>query len=159
SKNPRAVFILSAPRSGSTLTRIMLAANPALFAPPELQLLNFNTLRERKAALCTPRDSFWLQGSIRALMEMNQCDVVEADRIMSDCERRDMSVKQFYRYIQDRLGNVLLVDKTPTYSLDLETLKKAEEDFEDACYIHLMRHPAAVITSFEEARLQEFFPP
>src|SRR5262249_12661694 len=29
-------FILSPPRSGSTLLRVLLAGNPALFAPPEL---------------------------------------------------------------------------------------------------------------------------
>ncbi len=40
-KNPSAVFILSPMRSGSTLLRIMLAGNPRLFSPPELQLLQF----------------------------------------------------------------------------------------------------------------------
>src|SRR5438046_3400953 len=57
-KNPSAVFILSPPRSGSTLLRVMLGGHPALFAPPELQLLNYNTLRERHAALASGRDSF-----------------------------------------------------------------------------------------------------
>jgi len=47
-KNPTAIFVLSPPRSGSTLFRVMLAGHPQLFAPPELDLLSFNTLRERK---------------------------------------------------------------------------------------------------------------
>src|SRR5262249_31795750 len=67
-KNPHAIFILSPPRSGSTLSRVMLGGHPQLFAPPELQLLNFNTLAERKAVLSTERDRFWLDGTIRALM-------------------------------------------------------------------------------------------
>ena len=53
-KNPPAIFILSPMRSGSTLLRIMLAGNPRLFSPPELQLLQFETLAERKAAYVRP---------------------------------------------------------------------------------------------------------
>ena len=158
-KNPSAVFILSPPRSGSTLLRVMLGGHPALFAPPELQLLIYNTLRERKAALSSERDSFWLQGTIRALMGIRNCEADEAIRIMNDFEQRDMSVKEFYRLMQDWLGNVTLVDKTPTYSLDLQTLKRAEEDFEDARYLHLLRHPSPSIASFAEAKLHVFFPP
>src|SRR6185295_2041789 len=56
-KNPPAIFILSPPRSGTTLLRVMLAGHPRLFAPPELELLSFNTLSERRAAF-TGKDSF-----------------------------------------------------------------------------------------------------
>ena len=49
-KNPRAVFVLAPPRSGTTLLRVLLAGHPALFAPPELELLQFATLAERRAA-------------------------------------------------------------------------------------------------------------
>ncbi len=158
-KNPPAVFVLSPPRSGSTLFRVMLGGHPALFAPPELQLLNYNTLRERKAALSSERDSFWLQGLIRALMEIRRCEADEATRIMEEFEQRDLSVKECYRLMQDWLGDVMFVDKTPVYSLDLQTLKRAEEDFENARYIHLIRHPSPMIASFEEAKLHVFFPP
>jgi len=159
SKNPSAVFILSPPRSGSTLLRVMLAGHPALFAPPELQLLNYNTLAERQAALSSERDEFWLQGTIRALMELHHCDADKAAEIMKDVGRSGMSVKEFYRYMQELLGDVTLVDKTPNYCLDLKTLRRAEEDFDGARYIHLVRHPSSMIASFEEAKLHVFFPP
>jgi amino acid adenylation domain-containing protein len=158
-KNSCAVFILSPPRCGSTLLRTMLGAHPALFAPPELQLLNYHTLRERSAALASARDGFWLQGTVRALMELFRCDAETADRIMDNCERRDMSVKDFYRLLQERLGEITLVDKTPTYTLDRQVLERAEDNFDAPLYIHLVRHPSAAIGSFEEARLQVFFPP
>jgi thioesterase domain-containing protein len=51
------------------------------------------------------------------------------------------------------------VDKTPIYSLNLQTLERAEDDFEAARYIHLIRHPSPMIASFEEAKLHVFFPP
>jgi thioesterase domain-containing protein len=153
------VFILSPPRSGSTLSRVMLGGHPRLFAPPELQLLNFNTLAERKAVLSTERDRFWLDGTIRALMEIKHCDSDKAKEIMEDCEKRGLSVKEFYRVMQDWLGESIFVEKTPTYALDLAMLRRAEEDFENVRYIHLIRHPNAMIASFEEARLHVFFPP
>ncbi len=158
-KNPSAVFILSPPRSGSTLSRVMLGGHPRLFAPPELQLLNFNTLAERKAVLSTERDRFWLDGTVRALMEIKQCEADEATRIMEDCEKRGLTVKEFYRLAQEWLGENIFVEKTPTYALELSILRRAEEDFENVRYIHLIRHPNAMIASFEEARLHVFFPP
>ena len=36
---------------GSTLLRVMLAGHPRLFAPPEIELLTFNTMRERADVL------------------------------------------------------------------------------------------------------------
>jgi amino acid adenylation domain-containing protein len=158
-KNPRAVFVLSPPRSGSTLFRVLLGGHPALFAPPELQLLNFDTLAQRRAAFDRDRDRFWLDGTVRAIVEARPCDAAEAARMMEDCERRGLTVREFYGLLQGWLGGALLVDKTPTYALDGEALRRAEEDFEEPLFIHLIRHPAPVIRSFEEAKLHVFFPP
>ena len=158
-KNPPAVFVLSPPRSGSTLLRVMLAGHPQLFAPPELQLLNFNTLAERKQAFASERDRFWVNGTIRAIMEIRGIDAETAERFMHDCEQSGMTVQEFYRVMQDGLGDRILVDKTPNYALDLSMLERAEHDFENARFIHLVRQPGAVISSFEEAKLHFFFPP
>lgn len=158
-KNPRAVFVLSPPRSGSTLFRVLLGGHPQLFAPPELQLLNFDSLADRRAAFDTERDRFWLDGTVRAIMEARSCDAQEATRIMDECERQGMSVKDFYSLLQEWIGESIFVDKTPTYALDPQTLQRAEENFSDALYIHLIRHPSPVISSFEEAKLHVFFPP
>ena len=92
-------------------------------------------------------------------MAIRRCGPEEATRIMKNCELRDLSVKQFYKLMQEWLGSVTLVDKTPTYSLSLQTLQRAEDDFENARYIHLIRHPSFMISSFEEAKLHVFFPP
>src|SRR5262249_36095848 len=45
-KNAQAIFVLAPPRSGSTLLRVMLGRHPKLFAPPELALLGFSTLKD-----------------------------------------------------------------------------------------------------------------
>ncbi|HEV7474838.1 MAG TPA: amino acid adenylation domain-containing protein [Pyrinomonadaceae bacterium] len=155
-KNPPAVFVLSPPRSGSTLMRVMLGGHPQLFAPPELELLSFNTLADRRREFAD-RFSFWLEGTLRALMQIKQCDADEAKRLMQQCEDEQLTTKQFYALLQSWLGNRLLVDKTPSYALDIEILRRAENDFAETRYIHLIRHPYAVIRSFEEARLEQVF--
>ncbi|HEV2862461.1 MAG TPA: amino acid adenylation domain-containing protein [Pyrinomonadaceae bacterium] len=155
-KNPPAVFILSPPRSGSTLLRVMMAGHPALFAPPELELLSFDTLAERRAALAG-KYSFWLEGTIRAVMEIKGCRMEEARRLMEECEARNLSVPEFYGLMQEWIGGRTLVDKTPSYALDREVLRRAEDCFDGALYVHLLRHPFGMIRSFEEAKLEQVF--
>ncbi|MCP9294068.1 MAG: amino acid adenylation domain-containing protein [Planktothrix agardhii LY1] len=157
SKNPPAIFILSPYRSGSTLLRVILGGNPQLFAPPELELLGFNTLGERKAQF-SGRYNFWMEGTIRTIMEIKGCNAEEAIAIMEELEDKNLTSKQFYRLLQEWLGDKILIDKTPSYSLDLETLKRAERNFHNPLYIHLVRHPLATMRSYEEARVEQTFP-
>lgn len=156
SKNPPVVFVLSPPRSGSTLLRIILGGHPQLFAPPELELLSFNTLRERKKVF-SGRFSYFSEGTIRAIMEIKGCSAERAQAIMEEFEENDFTSQQFYGVIQEWLGAKILVDKTPFYTLDLEALKRAEDYFEAPKYIHLLRNPYAVVHSFEEAKLDQIF--
>ncbi|MBW8879247.1 MAG: amino acid adenylation domain-containing protein, partial [Acidobacteria bacterium] len=155
-KNRRAVFVLSPPRSGSTLLRVMLGGHPELFAPPELELLSFNTLGERSAAF-SGRDSFWLEGAIRAVMEIRGCGPEQAREILESFEREDLTTGELYGRLQEWLGDRMLVDKTPSYALDPAILKRAEETFEEPLYIHLIRHPGGMIRSFVEAKLDQIF--
>jgi hypothetical protein len=55
------------------------------------------------------------------------------------------------------MGDMLLVDKTPSYALHPDMLHRAEAYFEEPVYIHLLRHPADAIASFEEAGLEQIF--
>jgi amino acid adenylation domain-containing protein len=155
-KNRPAIFILAPPRSGTTLLRVLLGGHPRLFAPPELELLSFNTLAERRQAF-SGAFSFWLEGSLRAIMEIKSCGSAEAASIMRALEERDLSTKEFYRLMQEWLGDRRLVDKTPSYALQTSIMQRAEVDFENALYIHLLRHPRGMIRSFEEAKLDQIF--
>jgi amino acid adenylation domain-containing protein len=246
-RNRPAVFVLSPPRSGSTLLRVLLGGHPQLFAPPELELLTFDTLAERRAAF-SGRNAFWLEGALRAVVQLRTsglpgagsdvgADAVpgavpgigagvravgaqhaapdEARALLDDLESRGFSTRRFYGLLQEWLseggsgsrrtltpsiplshppsphpgegearqeagenalgggsplpedGRVggrgaggegpMLVDKSPSYALDLESLRRAEAGFESPKYIHLVRHPAAMVRSFEEARLDQVF--
>ncbi|EEF58137.1 amino acid adenylation domain-containing protein [Pedosphaera parvula] len=151
-----ALFILAPPRSGTSLLRVMLAGNPELFTTSELHLLNFNTLGERKAFF-SGKYSLWLEGLIRTVMEIKQCSPEEAAQIIEAYEFQDLSTADMYALLQDWIGGRMLVEKTPAYGLDMEILKRAESDFENALYIHLVRHPAAMVHSFEKNHLDQVY--
>jgi len=151
SKNPSAIFILSPMRSGSTLLRIMLAGNSRLFAPPELQLLGFENLAQRKAAF-TGYDKYLHEGVVRAIMEIQGCDAAEAEAVVARFDTSGAETKLFYAQMQHWIAPRMLVDKTPDYAMDIEVLRRAEAIFEDPLYIHLARHPLGMIRSYEKGR-------
>jgi amino acid adenylation domain-containing protein/non-ribosomal peptide synthase protein (TIGR01720 family) len=155
-RNPPALFVLSPPRSGSTLLRVMLGGHPLLFAPPELELLAFDTLTDRRAAFAG-RNSFWLEGAVRAVMEIDHCDAGAAETLVATMAAAGSTTQDLYRRMQQRIAPRLLVDKTPSYALDPEVLARAERLFEEARYIHLLRHPLAMMRSFEQARIDQVF--
>ena len=150
--NRQAVFVLAPPRSGSTLLRVMLAGHPGLFAPPELFLLSYNTIMERKQAF-QGKDAFWLEGLVQAFMQSKDCSEAHTYALLDEMERRNASTKEVFASLQECLGGRLLVDKTPPYAYDRNILERAESDFYHPLYIHLQRHPMAMIHSYEEARL------
>ena len=155
-KNPPAIFVLCSPRSGSTLLRVMLAGHPRLFAPPELSLLSFQTLADRKNTF-SGRNSYRVQGTVRALQEIQGWTEDQAHRFMAQHEGDGWTTQRLYRFMQEALGNRLLVDKTPHYAMDLAILRRSEQFFRDARYIHLLRHPYGMIHSWEEVRMDAIF--
>lgn len=157
-KNPRAVFILSPPRSGSTLLRAMLGGNPRLFAPPELYLLSFDNLADRKAWF-SGSQKFQLEGNTRCLMQIKDMGLEEAEKLVAELEEKQMPTGEYYRMLQEWMGDRILIDKTPYYASHIETLRRAEEYFDQPLYIHLKRHPYGMIRSFEEAKLDQLWYP
>lgn len=157
-KNPTAVFILSTPRSGSTLLRAMLGGSEHLFAPPELFLLPFDDLAERKAWFSRSQ-GFLREGNVRAWMQLTGEGLEQAEHQLGEQEGKKLGTQAYYRMLQERLGERTLVDKTPFNAAQVETLQRAEQYFEDPLYIHLLRHPYGMIRSFEEAKLGELWHP
>lgn len=159
-KNERAVFVLSPPRSGSTLLRILLAGSSRLFAPPELHLLPYKTMADRRKALSGAHTDHLLEGAARALMQLNSWEAEQALSFVAGCEQQGMTTKAFYRELQAPLkGERLLVDKTPWYIVDVDILKRIDRDFVDPLYIHLVRHPLGMVRSYEESSMQRLLPP
>jgi acyl transferase domain-containing protein/pimeloyl-ACP methyl ester carboxylesterase len=149
------VFVLSAPRSGSTLLRAMLAGHSRLFAPPELHLLPFESMREREQALASTHLGEGLQ---RAIMELLGTDAASAGEVLREMVVDDHPTHRVYAWLIERAGGRLLVDKSPTYGLERATLERAERLFLRPHYVHLTRHPQAMIESFARIRMHKLFP-
>jgi acyl transferase domain-containing protein/aryl carrier-like protein len=153
-KLPGPVFLLSSPRSGSTLLRVMLAGHPDLFCPPELHLLPFKTLAERQDALA---ENYLGEGLQRALMDLVGLDGSASQQLLAQWIEQGMDIPTVYDKLQEFSGDRRLIDKSPTYGFSLSTLNRAEQIFDRAKYIHLVRHPYAVIDSFVSNRMDKLF--
>lgn len=146
------IFILSSPRSGSTLLRVMLASHPQLVSPPELHLLPFATMEERQTELAS---SHLQEGLVRALMELKSITVRESEDLINQWIEQNLTIAEVYEILQSFSQNRILVDKSPTYANSKETLFNAENTFSQAKYIHLVRHPYSVIESFARMRMDK----
>ncbi len=144
-------FVLSSPRSGSTLLRVMLAGHPGLFAPPELHLLPFARMGQRHRELARSNLDEGLQ---RALMALAGLDAPKAKVMTEGLSAKDAPIQEVYGLLQKLSGGRLLVDKSPTYGLSTESLERAERIFDGPRYVHLVRHPYAVIESYVRMRMQ-----
>jgi acyl transferase domain-containing protein/acyl-CoA synthetase (AMP-forming)/AMP-acid ligase II/pimeloyl-ACP methyl ester carboxylesterase/acyl carrier protein len=146
------VFILSSPRSGSTLLRVMLAGHPQLYSPPELHLLPFDDMAQRQQELGV---SYLGEGLQKALMELKGIDAAESQKLIENFVKENLAIQDVYALLQELVGEKILVDKSPTYANDKDTLDRGELLWENAKYIHLVRHPYAVIESFTRMRMDK----
>jgi hypothetical protein len=144
-------FVVGAPRSGTTLLRVMLAGHPRLFSPPEMVIAPFSTMRERKERL---DQRFWEKGGLRrTLMELEGLDVDAAKAAEAALE--DKTVPEVYQYLTDRLGDRILVDKCPHLVATPEALVRLDRWYPDARWIWIIRHPGSVTRSVENMPMAE----
>ncbi|MBV9787775.1 MAG: SDR family NAD(P)-dependent oxidoreductase, partial [Chloroflexi bacterium] len=162
-KNAPIFFSHSCVRSGSTLFRVMLAGHPALHSPPELGILWYDTMREWRRSLTDPsygHGFHWAaQGLQWTFMELLDRDPDAARAYMDDLVAQDTPIYEVYSRLQQLSAPRILVDKSPSYTMSLETLQRAEAIFDRPKYIHLVRHPYAVIESMVRIRLDKLFSP
>ena len=147
-------FLLSAPRSGSTLLRVMLAGHSKIFCPPELHVLPFDTLQSRADTLSGPA-KFLGEGLTRAVMELRGCNAEGAAGIIDEWRRKEWTVSDVYRALEEMANGRIVIDKSPSYGEDLETLKKSQVLFPRARYVFLVRHPIAVMESYVRNRFDK----
>lgn len=116
------VFILCSVRSGSTLLRVILNSHSKVCSPHELHLRYLRVRVERAFA----EKSVDLLG-----MDVKELENLLWDRVLE----RELNAS----------GKSVLVDKTPTNTLDWPRLL---ECWPDARFIFLLRHPASIVASY-----------
>ncbi len=162
-KNPSIFFSHSCVRSGSTLFRVMLAGHPMLYSPPELGILWYDTMREWRRSLTDPsygHGFHWAaQGLQWTFMDLMKRDPDTVRAYLDELVAQDTPIYDVYARLQELAGPRFLVDKSPSYTMSLETLQRAEVYFDRPKYLHLVRHPYAVIESVMRIRLDKLFSP
>jgi len=139
----RLIFLIGAPRSGSTLLARMLGSHPQIFAPaephlmPPLAHLGFHDRVDQ-----APYDPVITQEGLRsfvALLPGGESDWLAGLRRATD---------HLYERALAASGRSWFLDKTPAYALVLDFLVKL---YPDARFIVLTRHPMAVWSSYVES--------
>lgn len=138
------VFILNCPRSGSTLFRCMLMGHPSLYAPPELHLAEFRSMRERERQFADAGQDWKTLGLVQTIEHLTGWSKWQAFHYLSHLTKRDVPVPEIYRMIHGLCPKPVLVDKSPSISGHLQRI---EECFENPRYLFLTRHPYAAIES------------
>lgn len=136
----RLVFVIGAPRSGSTLLTRMLGAHSRLVARPEPHLLTpLAHLGLYDRVDRAPYDAVQAASSLRTFVD----DMPGGeDAYLQDL--RAFVATLYGRHLSDR-DDALFVDKTPAYALILPFLEKL---FPQAKYIVLTRNPFGIWDSY-----------
>lgn len=140
STRPTPLFLLSLPRSGSTLAQRILAAHEAVatVSEPWVLLPYLYTLRER---------GVYAEYNHRALVQAVEdlCEALPGGREDYVAEIREFALRLYGRASPD--GARYFLDKTPRYHLISDEIFAA---FPDGKYVFLWRNPLAVAASIME---------
>ena len=135
------LFIISPPRSGSTLLQRLLGSHSQIFTHPEphlvtpLAYLGFHDTVDK-----APYDHINAAEAIRLFVQglpRREDDYLDALRAYADT--------MYGRMLATAPGKSMFLDKTPAYGLVLPFLAKL---YPQAKYVVLTRHPLAVMSSF-----------
>lgn len=134
------VFLIGAPRSGSTLLTRMLGAHSKIHAPAEPHLLTpLAHLGYYDSVEKAPYDPVIARAGIREVV----ADLPKGeDDYLSSLRAYTNSI---YEKLLTPSGRELLLDKTPAYALVLDFAARL---YPNAKYVVLTRHPLAVWSSY-----------
>jgi len=139
----RLLFLISAPRSGSTLLERMLASHPAILGRAEPHLLpplaHLGYYGRVDKAPYDPFITHEAAGAFVRDLPRGEADYLDALRACTDI---------LYGRMLDASGRKIFLDKTPANALVLPFLAKL---YPQARHLVLTRHPAAIFTSYADS--------
>lgn len=142
--NKKILFILCSIRSGSTLLKNMLDQHTDIFAPAEMHILPFDNLNDMELNF---KNTTLSKGIIESIIKLKKCNEEEAQEYYEYFKSNDYTSQDIYDWFLSHSNETYLVDKSPTYCMNLQALQNAKKLNNDVRFIHLVRHPMAVIKS------------
>jgi thioester reductase-like protein len=147
------LFILSPPRSGSTLLRVMMAGHSRLFSPQELYLGCFSDMAAHERHLGGTVLNMGVIATVAELLSRTG-----AWSLYVQWTQRAVSTADVYSFFSSRLGGRTLVDKSPLFFPPQAVIRRLANLFPRARFVHLVRHPVACISSYVRERFHGIFP-
>ncbi len=130
----------------------MIGQHPQMYGFPELHLFSAQTVKEiietksKKGKIASP-------GLLRTLAQEHD-GVQSTETILKAInwlmERKDWSTKQLFDYLIDLINPKIGVEKTPNTAKRKKYLERAYNDYQNAYFLHLTRHPVSTRKSMTE---------
>lgn len=144
------VFVLSPPRSCSSVIVAMLGQHPELYGFPELRLLHRTGVRDLLADRAGPLGPTYAAGLLRTLAQLHE-GAQTAGAVARAWgwlqEHADWRPVDVLDHVLAAVDPLVGVEKTPETSRSLATLAAMAESYPRARFLHLVRHPAESVTS------------
>ncbi|MBW4664691.1 MAG: sulfotransferase [Chroococcus sp. CMT-3BRIN-NPC107] len=140
--SPQPIFILASPRSFTSLLCAMLGQHPEIYGVPELSLFSADNMEQWLQQLKEqPKKSHGLLRTVSQLYagEQTILSIAMARRWMLN--RIHYTTGEVYQEICHKVAPLRIIDKSPAYALDTQSLKRIHQAFPGAYYLHLVRHP------------------
>ena len=135
------VFIVGTPRSGTTLFRTMLAGSDRIYAPPELHLLPYDSLGERRRAFDAVGSGWRRHGLCQAVAHQLGMTEHQAYHYVDMLEARDLPTPRVYDLLHSHCRDGLLIDKSPSNWRHPVLAGRSEQMFVDPKYLYLNAAP------------------
>lgn len=149
---PPAPFVVGAPRSGTTMLRLMLDAHPELAIPPETYFIT-KAQKAWRAAARRPGDDR-VDAFLDAVTGHKRWPDfhLDADEFRQRVEERrpkrlGEGVRCFYEMYAEKIGKPRWGDKTPFYVRKMDVIHRV---LPEARFVHLIRDGRAVALSIKD---------
>ena len=147
------LFILSPPRSFSSLISSMLGQHPELHAFPELQIFSADTLHDMMKTNQERHNRLASPGSIRSIAEIHER--LQTDESCTRAwlwmqKRSHWTAVEFFDYLRKKVSTQIAIDKTPINTSKQSRLEKIIHAYPNAKFLHLCRSVNGNTTSLRE---------
>lgn len=143
------IYIISQPRSGSTLLQRILAAHPQIDTKAETWLMLHPLYAVRSDGIKTEYDHYLAKSALISYLS----NMPDGQRVYQDAIR-DFAVSLYNSSLTKSLAD-RFVDKTPRYYFIVDELHHL---FPEAKFILLFRNPVAVLSSILTTHVQGYWP-
>jgi sulfotransferase family protein len=160
------VFILSLPRSFSSVVGAMLGQHPEIYGLPETNLFTARTLGEWFAHCSRPGVATMRHGLLRAVAQLYFGGQTEAAVKLAAAwlmRRAHFTTGFLFEILAEKVSPRAPLDKSPHIVGNLQFMQRAYSMFPQAKFIHLVRHPRgqgeSMITFYEHRKAYGPLPP